>query len=208
MKKWIGSAVVVVVLCMIGMRVLNTWGYIGGALRPGGGGTATRQSPLDPAEVTVSRVSGRWLRKPNPKAEDEVLHLYPNGWFEWWTCVNGKVPSEQTPDTGTWEIRDGSIYVTQGVRTCWLGQVCTMAEPRDPPKYMALRISENGAVETYDRLETPPADRARPTAAVPHQMPAPGGQKLPPPIPPGLPVTQPKTLPTTGPKQLPTTGPK
>lgn len=201
MKKTLGTVLTVAVFGLIAWRALNTWGYIGGALQPGGGGTATKRQQLAPAEVTTERVSGRWLRHPNPKAEDEVLWLHPDGRFDWWACADC-----QTPDSGTWEVREGSIYLTRPGRTCWLGHVVDMhpLEPDQNPRWLNLMVSRNGACEQYDRLETPPGGEPLVT---PRQMPAPDPQQMPPPIPPGLPVTSPKPLPTTTP-QLPTTGPK
>jgi hypothetical protein len=195
MKKSLGTLLTVVVCGFIAWRALATWGYIGGALQPGGGGAATKRPLLDPAEVTRERVSGRWVRHPNPKGPDEILWMYPDGRFDWWACGDC-----QSPDSGTWEVRDGSIYLTRPGRTCRLGQVVDMhpLEPGQPPRWLNLMISSNGACEQYDRLESVPAGVSPPAAP----------QPMPPGVPPGLPVTEPKPLPTVGPKPLPTTGPK
>jgi hypothetical protein len=150
MKKFLAWVVAVVVMGLVLVRVLNTFGYLNGALT-GGGQTAGTVPPIDPAEVTVERVAGRWLRHPNPKADDEVLALDADGRFEWWTCVNGVVPAGQTPDRGTWALEDGSVMITTPKRF-WLGRVTYLMNEGTPKAGMVLTISGNGATENYERV--------------------------------------------------------
>jgi hypothetical protein len=192
MKKSLGTLLTVVVCGFIAWRAVATWGYIGGALQPGGGGrVAEREPDIDAAEVTREMLVGRWFREQSPRGEDYILELNPDkGYRMVWFGKDGEPPHSR-PEYGTWGVEDGWLFLCRPRGGEWFGRVVSR-----PANTLRLR-QPKGAVVSLDRQES--VEKPVPPTAAPQQMPAP--------IPPGLPVTELKSLPTTTPP-LPTTGPK
>src|SRR5688500_8055298 len=102
MKKWLGSAAVIVVFGVIALRTTNTWNAIGQAFQPVGGqrGQGGQSASIDlppteepgAAEVTMVWLTGRWrLRDSSPRVSEHLLTLnMPNG-FERAPSRDGKV---------------------------------------------------------------------------------------------------------------------
>lgn len=151
MKKWLGSAAVIVILAVIALRTTVTWNYIGQAIQPVGGQSASIDLPAadEPgaAEVTMVRLSGRWrLRDSSPRVPEHLLTLnMPNG-FERAPSRDGKVIPGSGVDLGTWSVDDGRLYLTSNGRIWNLGRVTVLTS-----KWFRVN-GENGCL-AYERAE-------------------------------------------------------